>query len=477
MVVASAEASKTAGNAAFKAQNYPLALSHYSTAIQLDPSVSTYPLNRSLVYLKLNDYKSALRDADTAISLDGGINLKALFRRGLARKGLGKLQLAKKDFEDAIEQGAGQDVRNELEQLNQLLLKSETNPTTTTTTTTTTATDQKPSVQSKADRLRAAISSSSPSSTTNSAPTPQATSSSNKNESSTSQPPIRNGSTNEKSREEEVDGFGMKAVSTRKLKPTSKPPPPRMGYVIESNLDPTPLPTTPTRETTQTSTAPAPAPSSSSSFAAKKLSRQTRQTSPFTLPSPSSSSASSSLRSPPPAVVSSASSSSSSPETTKSIPSTTIPLKPSSKPSPSTSNLSLTSLESHLLLLPPNSPSRIKLLKTLDPRPSKLVSFVGDSLTPDLLSLILSELSLNFSSSFDSQEEEEGAEVEEKEEGEGNSSTTTDGWMFELLEGLSQCRRFETSRMLLSDQEVEIVGKVFEREKKRVEKVRKEWGV
>lgn len=40
------------GNRAFKVQDWPLALAHYSTAMQIDPSNHLYPLNRSLVYLK-----------------------------------------------------------------------------------------------------------------------------------------------------------------------------------------------------------------------------------------------------------------------------------------------------------------------------------------------------------------------------------------------------------------------------------------
>ncbi|GAA6006683.1 hypothetical protein JCM11491_003143 [Sporobolomyces phaffii] len=116
-----AEQSKVAGNAAFKALDYPLAIAHYSTAIARDPSVSTYPLNRSLVHLRLGNFLDAFRDANTALDLDGGANVKALFRRGLANKGLGKLDDAKRDFEQAIEQGAGADVETELAQLLKLL--------------------------------------------------------------------------------------------------------------------------------------------------------------------------------------------------------------------------------------------------------------------------------------------------------------------------------------------------------------------
>lgn len=83
------------GNAAFKAGDYTLALAHYSDAIHLDPSVSTYPLNRALVHLRLADYPAADKDASTALKLDAGVGQKALYRRALARKGLGKLDLAK----------------------------------------------------------------------------------------------------------------------------------------------------------------------------------------------------------------------------------------------------------------------------------------------------------------------------------------------------------------------------------------------
>jgi len=44
----------------------------------------------------LNHFEKADKDATKAIDLDGGVNMKAYFRRGLARKGLGKFNLAKK---------------------------------------------------------------------------------------------------------------------------------------------------------------------------------------------------------------------------------------------------------------------------------------------------------------------------------------------------------------------------------------------
>lgn len=112
--ITAAEQAKQQGNEAFKRQDYPLALSLYSKAKSIDPSISTYPLNRSLVYLKLHQYKDAIKDATTALELEGGVNVKALFRRATANRGLGRLDQAKKDLELAKEQGAGQDVDVEL---------------------------------------------------------------------------------------------------------------------------------------------------------------------------------------------------------------------------------------------------------------------------------------------------------------------------------------------------------------------------
>ena len=95
-------------------------------------------MNRAAVYLKLRDWTRAEKDATTALQLDGGVNLKAWFRRAVARRNLGNLQLAKQgespsaslvlvrgepahvlrpppaDLEDAKRHGAGPDVDAEL---------------------------------------------------------------------------------------------------------------------------------------------------------------------------------------------------------------------------------------------------------------------------------------------------------------------------------------------------------------------------
>lgn len=54
MHVTSSSTGSAQGNAAFKTGDLPLALAHYGTAMSQDPSIFTYPLNRALVYLKLD---------------------------------------------------------------------------------------------------------------------------------------------------------------------------------------------------------------------------------------------------------------------------------------------------------------------------------------------------------------------------------------------------------------------------------------
>ncbi|GAA6006680.1 hypothetical protein JCM11491_003142 [Sporobolomyces phaffii] len=309
------------------------------------------------------------------------------------------------------------------------------------------------SVQSKSDRLRAAISSST------SSPTQSPSARSNA-------PP-----TSELPGPPSDDGFGMKAVSTRKLKPTSSTNPAQTLPAPEIPVSsPSATPVTSSSSSSGTSDA-------STSFAAKKLSRQTRQTSssPFSIPPPRS--AAPPPLSPPPPPPPPASSSQTEtlqplshspvPASSQSDPALAPPLR---APRAASSSTTLTSLEAHLVLTPAGSPSRLAVLKSLDPtRRSRFVDFVGDSLTPDLLSLILDELARNLppSPSLDADDEEGG--------GEGETEET--GWMVELLKGLARCRRFETSRMLLSDEELGVVRRIVEHERKNLETVEGKWGL
>ena len=90
------------GNAAFRKGRYDDAVLLYTEACQLDPSEYTYPLNRCMSYLKLGKLREAERDATKSLQLLPAGNPKALFRRGLARKGLGKVDLARQGWHSAL---------------------------------------------------------------------------------------------------------------------------------------------------------------------------------------------------------------------------------------------------------------------------------------------------------------------------------------------------------------------------------------
>ncbi|KAL2622202.1 hypothetical protein R1flu_002407 [Riccia fluitans] len=96
-----AEAAKEKGNAAFKEQDYPKAVSHYSEAIRLDGQNATYYSNRAAAYLQMCSFQQAEADCTKAISLDKK-NVKALLRRGTAHEFLGYYKDADEDFRQAL---------------------------------------------------------------------------------------------------------------------------------------------------------------------------------------------------------------------------------------------------------------------------------------------------------------------------------------------------------------------------------------
>ncbi|XP_052898822.1 dnaJ homolog subfamily C member 7 isoform X3 [Anopheles moucheti] len=65
-----AEEKKNSGNDEYKSKRYEVALRLYSEAIHLSPETVAYYGNRSACYMMLGDYRSALNDVKTAISID-----------------------------------------------------------------------------------------------------------------------------------------------------------------------------------------------------------------------------------------------------------------------------------------------------------------------------------------------------------------------------------------------------------------------
>ncbi|KAI9487597.1 MAG: hypothetical protein EXX96DRAFT_647232 [Benjaminiella poitrasii] len=96
-----AEAEKAKGNEYFGKKDYKNAILHYGKAIDMDPTVSVYFVNRAMAYLKVDNFLGAEKDCTRGIKLQPN-NVKAYWRRGIALKGLGRINEARKDFETGL---------------------------------------------------------------------------------------------------------------------------------------------------------------------------------------------------------------------------------------------------------------------------------------------------------------------------------------------------------------------------------------
>lgn len=86
---------KSLGNFQYKSGEYEKAIEQYTNAIQLDPSNPVYYSNRSMAYIKVNDYENALNDTQFALENlalhDGNsaqLKSKLEYRQNLAEKSL-----------------------------------------------------------------------------------------------------------------------------------------------------------------------------------------------------------------------------------------------------------------------------------------------------------------------------------------------------------------------------------------------------
>ncbi|KAK3604593.1 hypothetical protein CHS0354_027447 [Potamilus streckersoni] len=89
---------KEKANEFFKKEDYNQAITFYTQAIDLDPTVAAYYGNRSFAYLRTECFGYALADANKALEIDPKY-IKAYYRRASSYMALGKFKLALKDFE------------------------------------------------------------------------------------------------------------------------------------------------------------------------------------------------------------------------------------------------------------------------------------------------------------------------------------------------------------------------------------------
>eukprot|EP00184_Porphyridium_aerugineum_P008850 CAMPEP_0184691538 /NCGR_PEP_ID=MMETSP0313-20130426/364_1 /TAXON_ID=2792 /ORGANISM="Porphyridium aerugineum, Strain SAG 1380-2" /LENGTH=446 /DNA_ID=CAMNT_0027149279 /DNA_START=71 /DNA_END=1411 /DNA_ORIENTATION=+ len=105
-----AEWEKEAGNAAYKAKNFELALQHYEKAMELDPNNMTVLTNRAAVKMEMNDYDGCISDCEKAIKDNKEKNLRTDYKiiaRAYARIGNAlmkqeKYQLAAQNYEQSV---------------------------------------------------------------------------------------------------------------------------------------------------------------------------------------------------------------------------------------------------------------------------------------------------------------------------------------------------------------------------------------
>jgi len=96
----SAEELKAKGNAALQGGQIKEAIGYYTEAISKDPKNKVFFSNRSAAYMKCEDFRSALTDAEQAITL-APTWAKGYSRKGAALYALARFEEAKIAYEEA----------------------------------------------------------------------------------------------------------------------------------------------------------------------------------------------------------------------------------------------------------------------------------------------------------------------------------------------------------------------------------------
>ncbi|XP_004396027.1 PREDICTED: RNA polymerase II-associated protein 3 isoform X1 [Odobenus rosmarus divergens] len=116
---------KEKGNKYFKQGKYDEAIECYTKGMDADPYNPVLPTNRASAYFRLKKFAVAESDCNLAIALNRSYT-KAYARRGAARFALQKLEDAKKDYEQVLELEPNNfEATNELRKINQALTSKE----------------------------------------------------------------------------------------------------------------------------------------------------------------------------------------------------------------------------------------------------------------------------------------------------------------------------------------------------------------
>ncbi|XP_032732844.1 RNA polymerase II-associated protein 3 [Lontra canadensis] len=116
---------KEKGNKYFKQGKYDEAIECYTKGMDADPYNPVLPTNRASAYFRLKKFAVAESDCNLAIALNRSYT-KAYARRGAARVALQKLEDAKKDYEKVLELEPNNfEATNELRRINQALTSKE----------------------------------------------------------------------------------------------------------------------------------------------------------------------------------------------------------------------------------------------------------------------------------------------------------------------------------------------------------------
>lgn len=116
---------KEKGNKYFKQGKYDEAIECYTKGMTADPYNPVLPTNRASAYFRLKKFAVAESDCNLAIALNRSYT-KAYSRRGATRFALQKLEDAKKDYEKVLELEPNNfEATNELRKINQALMSKE----------------------------------------------------------------------------------------------------------------------------------------------------------------------------------------------------------------------------------------------------------------------------------------------------------------------------------------------------------------